>query len=72
MKNKDINWYEQKVDSIRKRKRKLYLVEDPRVRKRLKDDLKREQRGAKRAERQYTNKLIEEEVDKLDMQYKKE
>jgi hypothetical protein len=69
MKTKDTNWYNQKIESIRKRKRKLYLVEDPRVRKRIKEDLKREQRGVKRAERQYVDKLINEEVDKLDIQY---
>lgn len=63
MKNKDINWYEQKVDSIRKRKRKLYLVEDPRVRKRIKEDLKREQRAAKRSEKNCLKQRIEDEIN---------
>ena len=49
MKNKDSEWYDQKIESIRKRKRKLHLVLEPNVRKRMREDLKREQRGAKRS-----------------------
>lgn len=62
MKNKDINWYNQKIESIKKRKRKLKVIEDPKMRKRIKADLKREQRGAKRAERNNLKKWIENEI----------
>ena len=63
MKNKDNIWYEQKVESIRKRKRKLYLVLEPKVRKRLKDDLKREQRAAKRSSKNSLKKFIDNEIN---------
>ena len=46
MKTKDIAWYEQKIESIKERKRKVRLIEDPKMRKKIKADLKREQRGA--------------------------
>lgn len=72
MKNKDSEWYDQKIESIRKRKRKLYLVLEPKMRKRIKEDLKREQRAAKRSERNCLKQRIEEEIDGLDIQYKKE
>jgi len=64
MKTKDINWYNEKLQSIKKRKRIVTEIEDPRVRKRLKDDLKREQRGAKRAEKQHLKKWIDEQIKK--------
>jgi hypothetical protein len=64
MKTKDIAWYEKKIESIKKRKRKVYLIQDTKARKRIKDDLKREQRGAKRAEKQNLKKFIEEEINK--------
>jgi hypothetical protein len=63
MKTKDINWYEDKVESIRKRKRNLHRIEDPKIRKRIKADLKREQRAAKRAERRNINIYIEKEIE---------
>ncbi len=66
MKTKDIAWYEKKIESIKKRKRKVYLIQDTKARKRIKDDLKREQRGAKRAEKQNLKKFIEEEINKTE------
>jgi len=65
MKTKDIAWYDQKLDSIKKRKRKVYLIEDPKVRKRIKADLKREQRGAKRTEKNSLKKWINNEINGL-------
>ena len=65
MKTKDINWYEDKVESIRKRKRKLHHITEPKVRKRIKSDLKREQRGAKRSEKQHLKLWIKDELDGL-------
>ena len=63
MKTKDIAWYEEKVESIRKRKKFVHRIEDPKMRKKIKADLKREQRGAKRAERRNINIYIEKEVE---------
>lgn len=65
MKTKDINWYEEKVESIRKRKRNLHFVEDPKMRKKIKADLKREQRGAKRSEKNSLKKWIDNEINGL-------
>lgn len=65
MKTKDIAWYEQKVESIKKRKRKLHLIEDPKMRKKIKADLKREQRGAKRSEKNSLKKWMESEINEL-------
>lgn len=65
MKTKDINWYEDKVESIRKRKRNLHRIEDPKMRKKIKADLKREQRGAKRSEKNSLKKWIEKEINDL-------
>jgi len=65
MKTKDINWYEDKVESIRKRKRNLHRIEDPKMRKKIKADLKREQRGAKRSEKNSLKKWIENEINGL-------
>ena len=65
MKEKDINWYEDKVESIRKRKRKLHHITEPKVRKRIVEDLKREQRGAKRSEKNHLKQWIEDEINGL-------
>jgi len=65
MKTKDINWYEDKVESIRKRKRNLHRIEDPKMRKKIKADLKREQGGAKRSEKNSLKKWIENEINGL-------
>lgn len=65
MKTKDIAWYEQKLESIKKRKRKVHLIEDPKARKRIKADLKREQRGAKRSEKNSLKKWIDNEINGL-------
>lgn len=65
MKTKDIAWYNKKLESIKKRKRKVHLIQEPNVRKRIKADLKREQRGAKRSEKNSLKKWIEDEINDL-------
>lgn len=65
MKTKDIDWYDKKLDTIKNRKRKVHLISDVKARKRVKDDLKREQRAAKRAERQHLEKWIKEELKNI-------
>ncbi len=63
MKTKDIAWYDQKLESIKKRKRKVYLIDDSKTRKRIKADLKREQRGAKRSVRNSLKEWIKKEIN---------
>ncbi len=66
MKNKDIDWYDQKIESIKKRKRKLHLIQEPKVRKRIKDDLKREQRGSKRSMKNSLKVWIDKEINEIE------
>lgn len=65
MKAKDDIWYEQKIESIKKRKRKLHLILEPSMRKRIKEDLKREQRGAKRSNKNSIKTWINNEINRL-------
>jgi hypothetical protein len=65
MKTKDIDWYDQQVESIRKRKRNLHYITEPKVRKRIKADLKREQRGAKHSEKNSLKSWIDREIKGL-------
>lgn len=65
MKTKDSDWYEQQVESIRKRKRKLHYIIEPKVRKRMKADLKREQRGAKRSEKNSLKSWIDRDIQRI-------
>ena len=55
MKVKDTNWMNDKIQDIKKRKRKLELLQDPEMKKRIKKDLKREYRSVKRGERNQNN-----------------
>lgn len=63
MKYKDNDWYQDKVQDIKKRKRQLHVIQDPELVKKMKKDLKREQRAAKRAERRNINIYIEKEIN---------
>jgi len=63
MKTKDDIWYDEKIRSIKKRKRKLKHIEDASIVKQIKKDLKREQRAAKRATKQWLKKEIEREIE---------
>lgn len=65
MKAKDDIWYEQKIDSIRKRKRKLHIIQEPKVRNKMKDDLNREARSAKRSSKNSIKKFIDNEINGL-------
>jgi len=64
MKVKDTNWMNDKIQDIKKRKRKLELLQDPEMKKRIKKDLKREYRSVKRAEKQNIDKYIKDEINK--------
>jgi hypothetical protein len=56
--------YEEKVQSIKKRKRALRFIQDPNMVKKIKNDLKREQRGAKRSEKHELREWIKNELNK--------
>ena len=63
MKAKDAEWYDEKIESIRKRKRNLDRIQDPKMRKKIKAELKREQRAAKRSVRNNLKLWIEKEIN---------
>ena len=63
MKNKDINWYNDKIQSIKKRKRNLRFVQDATMVKKIKNDLKREQRAAKRSEKNNLKEWIKSQIN---------
>ena len=60
-----MGWYEDKVESIRKRKRKLHYITEPKVRKKIISELKIEQRAAKKSERHHLREWIKNEIDGL-------
>ena len=67
MKSKDDNWYEEKIQSIKKIKRKLNdLIVEPQMRKKIKQDLKREKRAAKRTVKNTLKIWIENEINETD------
>ena len=63
MKEKDENWYNDKIGEIKKKKRNLRYVQDAKMVKKMKKDLKREQRSAKRAEKQWVDKEIKRKIN---------
>ena len=65
MSTKNTSWYQKELKSIKERKREL-RHEDPNLRKKMRDDLKREQRRNKRAERNNLRKWINNELNGID------
>ena len=63
MKAKDIEWYNKKLKSIKRRKKIFNRIEDTTVRKKLKGELKREHRSVKRAERENARQNINNEIN---------
>jgi hypothetical protein len=63
MKAKDVNWMNDKIQDIKKRKRKLRLLQDPEMIKKIKKDLKREYRATKRSEKNYLKEWIKKQID---------
>lgn len=63
MKNRDQKWYEDKVEEIRKKKRKLRHIQDPKKVRLIKDDLKREQRAAKRSSKHHLKEWIKSQIE---------
>jgi len=56
--------YDEKVEEIRKKKRKLRDIQEPGLVKKIKKDLKSEQRAAKRSERNNLKNYIKDQIDK--------
>jgi len=63
MKAKDVDWMNDKIQDIKKRKRKLRLLQDPEMIKKIKKDLKREYRATKRSEKNYLKEWIKKQID---------
>ena len=67
MKNKEFDIerpeYYEKVESIKKRKRSLKMLQDPDMIKKIKKDLTREKRSAKHSEKFKLREWIKEEVE---------
>jgi len=55
--------YDDKVEEIRKQKRELRHIQEPGLVKKIKKDLKREQRAAKRGDKNNLKKYIKDEID---------
>ena len=56
--------YDEKIQSIKKRKRNLKMLQDPDMIKRIKKDLEREKRAAKRGDKNNVKKYIKNEIEK--------
>lgn len=63
MKTKDANWVDEKIQDIKRRKRRLKLLQDPELVKKSKRDLKREYRGVKRSEKNFLREWIKNEIE---------
>jgi hypothetical protein len=64
MKTKDINWLNDKIEDIKKRKRNLKMLIDPEMKKKIRKDLKIEYRSVKRSNKQSVDKFIKDEIEK--------
>jgi len=62
MKTKDVNWVDEKIQDIKRRKRRLKLLQDPELVKKSKRDLKREYRSVKRSEKNFLREWIKNET----------
>lgn len=66
MKTKDLEWLDDKIQDIKKRKRALHKLIDPNLKKQIKKDLKREYRASKRSEKNHLREWIKDEINKID------
>ena len=66
MENNDYDYkrteYDDKIQDIKRRKRQLHQLDDPILKKKIKKDLKTEQRGAKRSDRNKCKEYIKDEI----------
>ena len=67
MKNKEFDIerssYDEKVEEISKKKRQLRNIQEPGLVKKMKRDLKTEQRAAKRSEKNSLRNYIKDQID---------
>lgn len=63
MKTKDTSWLQDKIQDIKRRKRRLKLIQDPELVKKGKKDLKREYRAGKRSEKNFLKEWIKNELN---------
>jgi len=56
------NSYEDKIKDIKKRKRALKFVQDPKMVKKIKKDLEREKRSVKRSEKNELREWIKNKI----------
>lgn len=63
MKTKDTSWLQDKIQDIKRRKRRLKLIQDPELVKKGKKDLKREYRSSKRSEKNFLKEWIKNELN---------
>lgn len=56
--------YDDKVEEIRKKKRKLRDIQEPGLVKKIKRDLKAEQRAAKRSDKNNLRNYLKDEINK--------
>ncbi len=69
MNNEFKGTYEEKVQDIKKRKRALRHVQDSGLVKKMKGDLKREQRSVKRSDKNELRKFLKEEINKRNYEF---
>ena len=73
MKNKDSNWYDQKIKKLKKAKKELQIAMRKasyvrsKDRKKVADNAKREKRAYKRAEKQNWKETVKNEIEKGDI-----
>lgn len=58
-----MSWHLEKIQNIKKRKRRLKLLQDPSLVKKIKADLKTEYRASKRSEKFYLKEWIKNEIN---------
>ena len=68
----NIGDYDKKVESIRQRKRKLRDIQEPDLVKKMKKELKIEQRGAKRHDRDELKKYLKDAIQDYHYEPKQE
>ena len=56
--------YDEKIQDIKKRKRGLRHIQDSAIVKKMKQDLKREQRSIKRSDKNELKKFLKDEISK--------
>lgn len=67
MKHKDIDWLNNKIQSIKKRKRSISKYTEPSIKKKIKEDLKKEYRSSKHSEKNSLKEWLKEQINNEDI-----